>query len=365
MRCQVGGRIKGLDTRSIGKRSLSTMPDVAKYAALATLEALEDAKLSHEALHSSRVGVVVGTGFGGINEVSKTEAVLLTHKSPARLGATGAVKILTSTAAINLATWLGIKGRCYSLSSACATGTDNIAHGFELIRHGLMDLCICGGADEIWKGSIAFLNNLGILPSDFNDRPEKACRPYDRDRQGMVISEGAGILIVESLDHAERRGAPIYAEVIGCGSANDGADMFEPNGVGLKHAIEQALRSAAEAHSPLRIDYINPHGAGTKAGDPVEVRVICEVFKDSSPLVSSTKSLAGHSQGATGAHEAIFTLLMLHHGFVAPTVNLEHIAPECEGLHHVRSLVELPLKTALSFNAGLGGTNACLIFRKL
>jgi len=181
----------------------------------------------------------------------------------------------------------------------------------------------------------------------------------------MVPSDGAGIVILEALEHAEQRSAPIYAEVIGYGSANDGDSMFEPKGPGLKRAIEQALQSVSEIHSPLQIDYINPHGAGTKIGDPVEVRVIREVFGDPTPMVSSTKPLNGHSQGAAGAHEAIFTLLMLHYGFVVPTANLEHVAPDCVGVRHVQSLMEIPLQTAMTFNAGLGGTNACLIFKKL
>ncbi|MGH8071386.1 MAG: beta-ketoacyl-[acyl-carrier-protein] synthase family protein, partial [Candidatus Entotheonellia bacterium] len=289
LRCQVGGRVKGLeaDAAKIGKKVLQTMSGVAKYAAVATLEALEDAKLPHKALHSRRAGVVVGTAFGGINEVAKTEALLLTHKSPTRLGATGAVKIMNSTAALNLAAWLGIKGRCVAVSSACATGIDNIGHGYELIQHGLLDLCICGGTEESWQVGAAFLDNLAVVPFDFNDRPEKACRPYDRDRQGMIMSEGAGVLILEALEHATSRGAQVYAEVLGYGSANDGADMFEPKGTGLKQCLKQALQEA-ESQGPMGIDYINPHGAGTKVGDPIEVRVIREVFGDLSPLVSST-----------------------------------------------------------------------------
>ncbi len=196
------------------------------------------------------------------------------------------------------------------------------------------------------------------------DRPERICRPYDRARQGTVVSEGAGILVLESLDHAEQRGAPILAEVIGYGSANDGAGMFEPTGRGLKRAIDLALESAG-TDGRVQIDYINPHGAGTKIGDPVEVRVIREVFAAFPPLVSSTKPLNGHSLGAAGAHEAILTLLMLQHGFVVPTANLEQVDPECEGIRHVRSMLHVPLRTVLSFNAGLGGTNACLIFRKM
>jgi 3-oxoacyl-[acyl-carrier-protein] synthase-1 len=317
-----------------------------------------------DALRSTRVGVVVGTGAGGFNEAAEAERLLLRHKSPARLGATGPVKIMNSTAALNLAAWLGVKGRCYSVSSACCTGTDSIGHGFELIRHELLDICICGAAEEGgWRSAWGFGEAARAISSGFNEQPTKACRPYDRDRQGMVASEGAGIIVLEALEHAVSRGAPVYAEVIGYGSANDGADMFVPSGQGLKRCIEEAL-SLAESNGPLRIGYINPHGVGSKAGDPVEVQVIREVFGSLSPPVSSTKPLNGHAQGAAGAHEAIFTLLMLHHGFVVPTANLEHIAPECEGIRHVQSFVEIPLETAMTFNSGLGGTNACLIFRK-
>jgi len=179
-----------------------------------------------------------------------------------------------------------------------------------------------------------------------------------------VFSEGAGILILEALEHAERRGIAPYAEIVGYGAANDGFDIFQPSGEGLRECLRQALVAAKEK-GVHRIDYINSHGTGTKLHDPLEVQVIREIFGPPSPFVSSTKALAGHSLGATGAHEAVFTLLMLHHGFIAPTVNLEQIAPECEGVRHVQALLEVPLETALTFNAGLGGTNACLIFRKL
>jgi len=344
-RCHVAGRVKGLKTSGIGKKPLQTMSDVARYAAVATLEALEDAKVNPDALKSNRVGVVLGTGAGGVNEAARAETWLLSHKSPARLGATGVMKIMNSTAALNLAAWLGIKGRCYSVSSACATGADSIGHGFELIRHGLLDLSICGGAEESGiRNFWGFSDAMNAMPVNFNDQPEKACRPYDRDRQGMVVSEGAGVLILETLEHAERRGARIYAEILAYASSNDGADMFNPTGTGLRRAIGQALREAVQAHGRLALDYINPHGAGTKLGDPVEVRVIREVFGAPSPLVSSTKPLSGHSQSATGAHEAIFTLLMLHYGFVVPTANLEHVSPECEGIRHVRSLIEIPIR---------------------
>jgi 3-oxoacyl-[acyl-carrier-protein] synthase-1 len=361
-RCQVAGLVKGLKIREIGKRQLQTMSNVAKYAAMATQEALEDAKVKADALRHNRVGIVLGSGVGGINEVSRIESWLRSHKTPTGLGATGVVKIMNSTAALNLAAWLGVRGRCYSVSSACATGADNIGHGFELIHHGLTDMCICGASEENAINNLwAFGDAVLAMSADFNDRPAQACRPYDQDRQGTVISEGAGVLILEALEHAERRGARRYAEILAYASANDGAEMFEPNGKGLRRCIEQALASVTPAH----IDYINAHGAGTKLGDQVEIPVIREVFGDRSPMISSTKGLTGHAAGAAGAHEAIYTLLMLHHGFVAPTANLEHVAPECEGVHHVCSLVEAQMNTAMTFNAGLGGHNACLIFTKV
>jgi 3-oxoacyl-[acyl-carrier-protein] synthase I len=364
-RCQVAGLVKGLTTTGIHKRSLQTMANPARYAALAAQEALADAQIERETLHHTRVGVIFGTGAGGTNDAARAEHRLRAYKNPSQLGAMGVVKIMNSTAALNLAAWLGIKGRCYSVSSACATGADNIGHGFELIRHGVLDLCICGGADESGiENFYGFGDALNAMPVDYNDRPAAACRPYDRDRQGMVLSEGAGVILLEALEHAERRSARVYAEVIGYGSANDGGNMFEPTGVGLRRCLLEALATAA-ADGPIQIDYINPHGAGTKVGDAVEVEIMREVFGEPAPLVSSTKALNGHSGSATGAHEAIFSMLMLRHGFVAPTVNLEHVAPECAGVRHVRSLIEFPLGTLLTFNAGLGGTNACLIFRQL
>ena len=363
-RCHVGGRVKGLDVTRIPERALETMSDVARFAAVAASEAIEDAKLPPEALQSDRVAVVVGTSFGGINEVTKTEQLLQKHKNPLRVGATGPLKIMHSTAAANLATWLGVQGRAYSLCSSFCSGADAIGHGAELIARGVADVCLCGASEEntlrqIW----GCLDNWAGMPSSWNDRPEAACRPYDQAREGTVLSEGAGILVLEARDHALQRGTDSYAELVGYGSGNDGSDMFHPSGDGLMECIRQALL-ASEENGVRRIDYINTHGTGTKIHDALEVRVIREMFGAPSPLVSSTKALAGHSLGATGAHEAVFTLLMLRHGFVAPTVNLEQIAPECEGVAHVQSIREGPLRTAMTFNAGLGGSNACLVFRK-
>lgn len=363
-RCHVGGRVKGLDAAPIGKRTLLTMSPVARFAAVAAAEAIADAELAPEALRSPRAAVVVGTSFGGINEPAKIEKVLRETRNPLRVGGASLVKGMHSTAAANLAAWLGVQGRVYSLCSSFCTGLDAVGHAYELISGGMADVCLCGASEEnslrqVW----VCLNNWGGLPSSRNDRPERACRPYDQDREGPVLSEGAGILVLEARDGALRRGADPYAEVVGYGSFNDGFDMFHPSGDGLRQCIAHAM-AAGQEQGIGRIDYINAHGTGTKVHDPLEVRVIRELFGTPSPLVSSTKGLAGHSLGATGAHEAIFTLLMLRHGFVAPTVNLERIAPDCAGVSHVQSIREEPLETVMSFNAGLGGTNACLIFRK-
>lgn len=363
--CCVGGRVKDLPIDRVRKRARQTMSRAALYAASAALDALEDAELFLEALQSSRTGIVVGSSFGGVREWPRSQALLERYGKPSRLGATGAVKGMHSTVSGNLASFLGTNGRAYSICSSFCSGIDNIGHAYELLARGVTDLCVAGASEEsIWMQIGGFFDNRGDMPSSWNDQPEKACRPYDRDREGMVLSEGAGILILEILEHAERRGVNPYAEIVGYGSANDGFELFEPSGEGLTECLRQAL-TAAERNGVRRIDYINSHGTGTKSHDAVEVQVIKELFGSHSPLVSSNKGLTGHSMGATGAHEAVFTLLMQRHGFIAPTVNLEHIAPDCQGISHLQSAMEGPLQTAMTFNAGLGGTNASLIFRKL
>jgi 3-oxoacyl-[acyl-carrier-protein] synthase-1 len=362
--CCVYAPIKDWDPGRLPKRAKLTMSTVAQYASSAALEALQDAELKPEDLQNERSGIIVGSSFGGINEPYRIEQLIVTRKNPSRAGATGVVKTMNSSAAGNLAASLGVLGRTYSISSTFSSGIDNIGHGFELIKHGLQDLCVCGAAEEdCWKQIGVFIDNWSGMPRDWNHKPEDACRPYDRDRQGTVLSAGAGILVLESLEHAQRRNARIYAEIVGYGSTNDGRDMFEPSGQGLTRAIQQALNSA-NGLGASQIDYINTHGTGTKKGDRVEVRVLKDLFAQR-PLVSSTKGLAGHGLGATGAQEAIYTLLMLHNNFVAPTKNLENIAPECAGISHVQALIEKKLSNILCINVGLAGSNSCIIFRKI
>ncbi|OEU70559.1 MAG: hypothetical protein BA863_18205 [Desulfovibrio sp. S3730MH75] len=364
LKCCVYGTVKQLDISPIAKRARRTMSLVACYAVIAGLEALQDASLSREDLASSRVGIVVGTCFGGINNVTELEKLFAQGHNLSRAGGTGVVKIMNSTSSSNLAAYLGVKGRACSLSSACSSGVTNIGHAYELIKYGLKDLCICGGAEEsTWRQAGVIIDNWGALSSGWNDQPEMASRPYDRDRQGLILSEGAGILVLEPLERAQARGVPIYGEIVGYGIANDGADMYEPTGEGLKIAVSQALTSSGL--SSYDISYINPHGAATKIGDAVEVQVIRELFGSASPPVSSTKGLSGHSMAATGAHELIYTLLMLQHNIIIPTVNLAYISQECAGIIHVQSLLHRPLTTVMSWNLGLGGTNGCLIIQKV
>jgi 3-oxoacyl-[acyl-carrier-protein] synthase-1 len=364
-RCAVYAPVKGWTPGLIPRRALQTTSPGAQYAMGATLEALADAGLRPEAIRDDplgRIGAIIGSAFGGLSEATRTEQLLATGKS-SRAGGTGVVKIMNSTASGNVAAHLGVRGRAYSVSSAFATGADDIGHGYELIAFGIQDACICGASEEaVWSNGAISFETARALPTDYNDRPAAACRPYDRDRQGLVLSEGAGIVVLESLERAEGRGATPIAEVIGYGAANDGADMFRPTGDGLRLAIRAALAGAA-ARGVETIDYVNAHGTGTPVGDPVEAAVMRDLFGEGA-WVSSTKGLTGHGLGAAGAQEAVYTLLMLRHGFVAPTANLEHVDPECGGLRHVLSGRDEPIDTALSFSSGFGGTNACLVFRR-
>jgi len=364
LRCGVYGPVKGGNPARLEKGARQKMGTVAQYAAVAALDALEDAGLEREVLKSPRAGVVVGTAFSGINQVFPIEKMIRKGK-PSRAGITGVVKVMNSSASGNLAAYLGVQGRSCSISSSFATGPDNIGYAYELIKYGTQDLCICGAAEEdCWRQVGVFFENWGGVRGEWNQEPSRACRPYDRDRRGPVLSAGAGILILERLERATKRNARIYGEVVGFGSANDGEDLFRPTGEGLK----QALRSGLNGDSAVGVkgvDYMNTHGTGTPIGDDVEVRAIRDVFGASCPPVSSTKGLSGHALGATGALEAVYTLLMLHHGFMAPTVNLENIAEECSGVPHIQCVREAGLKTVATFSVGLGGANSCLVFRAL
>ncbi len=267
---------------------------------------------------------------------------------------------MASTVAACLATPFGIKGVNYSMSSACATSAHCIGHGAELIQWGKQDIVFAGGGDELhWSTSVLF-DAMGALSSKYNDQPTRSSRPYDVDRDGFVIAGGGGAVVLEALDHALERKAPIYAELVGYGATSDGYDMVQPSGEGAVRCMQQALVAITDP-----ISYLNPHATSTPVGDLKEIEAIREVFGTQIPPLSATKSLTGHSLGAGGAQGAIYSLIMQKHGFIAPSANIERLDPAAEGLPIVREPrhgVELPLVMSNSF--GFGGTNACLVFRK-
>jgi 3-oxoacyl-[acyl-carrier-protein] synthase-1 len=363
-RCCVYAPLPDLDTSSVPPALLPNMSTAALLTFLTAQEAIGDAHLSAGDLASPTVGAIIGTGGGCANCVPGVEEAV--RSDPESVDPYAFAKIMNCGHLAILASHWSFQGRCSSLSAACTTGSYNIGYAYELLRYGKagLDICLAGSAEEdLWRQVGLSADNSVGMPTDYNDRPSEACRPFDRDRQGLVMSAGSGVLVLETLVHAERRGARVYAEIVGYGAANDGEDMFVPSGVGLRHVLRQTLKQAQDA-GVGKIDYINPHGAGTPQGDRVEADVLREFF-GSAPMVSSTKATSGHAQGGTASQEAVYATLMLHHSFVAPTLNLTNVAPECQGIDHVRFLRETPLHTALTLNSGLGGSNGCLALRKL
>ena len=271
-------------------------------------------------------------------------------------------RVMSSTNSATLSTAFKIKGHSYSISSACSTSAHCVGNAYELIQFGKQDVMLAGGGEELhWTLSVLF-DAMGALSSKYNDTPEKASRAYDVNRDGFVISGGGGVLILEELDHAKARGAKIYGEIVGYGATSDGADMVAPSGEGGVRCMQMALKNV---EGP--VDYINAHGTSTPVGDTIELEGIREVFKNqnSIPPISSTKSLSGHSQGATGVHEAIYTLLMMKHNFIAASANIENVDPEVDDMPIVRERVDgASLRVAMSNSFGFGGTNAVLAFQK-
>jgi len=346
------------DLGAIPSRLKRWMSTANAYAAAAAFQAVDDARLEPDQLRTDRAGIVFGTGGAAITDVLPWSGDDAGIRRPSQ-----AFQVLGSSPAMVLAEAFGVKGPVTSLSVACATGLYNLGHAYELMRWGLMDVCITGSTEgEQWQIVGLSADNSRGMPTGWNDRPTEACRPFDRDRKGFIISAGSGALVFETLEHACSRRARIYAEVVGYGAANDGYDQFNATGEGLQLSIDEAMATAAEC-GVTALDYINAHATGTPAGDPAEARLLAKNF-GKGPLVSSTKGQTGHAQGGTASQEAVFTVLMLHHGFVAPTVNLDNIDPECDGLRHVPQLVDVPLATAMTTNNGLGGVNACLVLRK-
>jgi 3-oxoacyl-[acyl-carrier-protein] synthase-1 len=299
-------------------------------------------------------------GSGGGSPANQIEAAdILRSKGIRRVGPYQVTRCMSSTVSACLSTNFGIKGINYSITSACSTSAHCIGAAAQQIAWGMQDVMFAGGGEEVTWGMGLLFDAMGAMSSAYNDTPEKASRAYDANRDGFVLSGGGGAVVLESLDHALARGATILGEVVGFGATSDGADMVAPSGDGAIACMRQAISTVSEP-----IDYINTHGTSTPVGDVPELRAIREVFGDTIPPFSSTKSLTGHSLGATGVQEAIYCLLMLRQGFIAGSANIETIEPAAEGMPLVRKTVDAPIRTALSNSFGFGGTNASLVLRR-
>ncbi len=335
------------------------MSDGAAYNYVALREAIAEAGLDEADVSNVRTGLIVGSGG------ASTENVLLCgdtarQKGPRKVGPYMVPRCMNSAIAANLATAMKIKGTSYTISSACATSAHAIGHGAELIQLGKQDIVFAGGAEEVhWASSVMF-DGMGALSSSFNDAPTKASRPYDASRDGFVISGGAGILVLEELEHARARGARILAELTGYGATSDGADMVQPSGEGAVRCMRLALQDVKRP-----IDYLNTHGTSTPLGDTKELEAVREVFGDTSPPISSTKSLTGHALGAAGVNEAIYSLLMMQHDFICASANIEQLDPAAAGVDVVRERRDgVRLDAVMSNSFGFGGANATLVFER-
>ena len=342
----------------IDRKLLRFMGESAGYAYLATKDALEMAGIDENDLDSPKIGIVAGSG-GASTRIMVESGDIARKKGPKRIGPYGVTKSMSSSISAIIATALKLKGVNYSISSACATSAHCIGHAADLIKSGSQDIVIAGGSDdEHWSSSCLF-DAMGALSSKYNKDPEKASRPYDLERDGFVISGGAGMIILEEEEHAKKRGANILAKLSGYFANSDGYDMVAPSGEGAKRCMQGALDI-----SNNKIDYINTHGTSTPVGDVAELNAIKELFKTESPLISSTKSMTGHSLGATGAHEAIYSIMMLNESFIAPSINIESLCDEAKGLNIVSETKEVDINNILSNSFGFGGTNASLVLSK-
>ena len=359
---QVAG-IPSLDSLPPIKRPLRRfMSDPALYAYHAMSAALADAGLKDADITDERTALVVGSGVSSTYEIAETIALAKSH-GPRKVPPYIVPRIMGSTVSANLATAFHIRGASYSIVSACSTSAHCIGHGAELIQMGKADRVIAGGAEEVRWTMAALFDAMGALSTGYNDRPSKAARPYDRKRDGYVVSGGAGIVVLEAEETAKARNARVRAELAGYGATSDGADMVAPRADGIARAMRTAMREA-EASGTGTIDYINTHGTSTVAGDLMELDAIREVFGAALPAISSTKGLTGHAIGAAGVHEAIYCLLMMERDFIAGCANLEEPDPAIRGLPIVDKTRKATLDAVMSNSLGFGGTNASLVFRR-
>ena len=359
-RSHVHGSLK-VDLDDLVDRKLRRfMGDGAAYNYLAMKQAIEDSGLDEDQVSNLRTGMVMGSG-GTSTQNLLWSTDTLREKSAKRVGPFMVPRVMSSTNSATLATPFKIKGSSYSISSACSTSAHCIGHAGELIQWGKQDVMFAGGGEELhWTLTLLF-DAMPALSAGYNDTPARASRPFDVNRDGFVIAGGGGVLVLEELEHARARGADIYAELDGYGATSDGFDMVQPSGEGAVRCMRMAMGEDGD-----RIDYINAHGTSTPVGDTRELEAIKQVFGGDIPPISSTKSLTGHSQGATGVHEAIYSLLMMKHGFISASANIETLDPEAQGVPIVTERRDgARLDRVMSNSFGFGGTNAALVFKRL
>jgi 3-oxoacyl-[acyl-carrier-protein] synthase-1 len=354
----VSGSVNINLSEHIDRKLLRFMGESAGYAYLATKDALRMAGIDESHLDSPKIGIVAGSG-GASTRVMLESGDIAREKGPKRIGPYGVTKSMSSSISAIVATALKLKGINYSISSACATSAHCIGHAADLIKSGQQDVVIAGGSDdEHWSSSCLF-DAMGALSSNFNSTPTIASRPYDSNRDGFVISGGAGMIILEDEEHAKKRGANILAKLSGYFANSDGYDMVAPSGEGASRCMQGAIDN-----SKIKIDYINTHGTSTPVGDVAEINAIKNLFNSETPMISSTKSMTGHSLGATGAHEVIYSIMMINENFIAPSINIESLCDDAEGLDIVTETRNVSINNILSNSFGFGGTNASLVISR-
>ncbi|MGC1900636.1 MAG: beta-ketoacyl-ACP synthase I [Pseudolabrys sp.] len=359
-RCQVHGA-PTLDAADVvDRRAMRFLGSGAAWNHVAMEQAIRDSGVEEKDISNERTGIVMGSGGPSCRAIIEA-ADTARSKGPKRVGPFAVPKAMSSTASATLATWFKIKGVNYSISSACATSNHCIGNAAELIQWGKQDLMFAGGCEELdWSLSVLF-DAMGAMSSKYNETPQKASRAYDKDRDGFVIAGGAGVLVLEELERAKARGAKIYSEVVGYGATSDGYDMVAPSGEGAVRCMKMAIENVK-----VPVDYINPHATSTPSGDVKEIEAIREEFGTKCPPISATKSLTGHSLGATGVQEAIYSLLMMQSGFICESANIEDLDPAFADMPIVRERQDnVKLGCVLSNSFGFGGTNASVVFKRL
>jgi 3-oxoacyl-[acyl-carrier-protein] synthase-1 len=360
-RCQVYGKPTLDPSGMIDRRAMRFLSQASAWNHVAMDQAIRDSGVEEKDIVSPRTGIIMGAGGPSTETIVEAADITRKNGSPKRIGPFAVPKAMSSSPSATLATWFKIKGANYSISSACATSNHCIGNAAEMIQWGKQDMMFAGGSEDLsWTMSNLF-DAMGAMSSKYNDTPATASRAYDVSRDGFVIAGGAGVLVLEELEHAKARGAKIYAEIAGYGATSDGYDMVAPSGEGAQRCMKLALETCK-----VPIDYINPHATATPVGDQKEIEGIRAVFGDKRPPISATKSLSGHSLGAAGVQEAIYTLLMMKNGFLCESANIQNLDPEFADMPILRERKDnVEIGAAMSNSFGFGGTNATLVFKRL